>query len=102
MPASNRAGQCAIALAATLALACRQPTAPADPIDLLVINARVVDGTGAPARTGAVAVHAGHVTAVLDAAGAAAAATRAARVIDARGRVVAPSSTSTHTRTCRL
>lgn len=96
MPTANRAGQCAIALAATLVLACRQPSAPADPIDLLVINARIVDGTGAPARAGAVAVHAGHVTAVLDAAGAAAAASRATRVIDARGRVVAPGFIDLH------
>ncbi len=77
-------------------MACGQPAAPLDPIDLLVINARVVDGTGAPAREGAVAVHAGHVTAVLEPSAAAAAAARASRVIDAGGRVVAPGFIDLH------
>ncbi len=96
MPASTRAGQCAIVLAAALAAACGQPAAPLEPIDLLVVNARIVDGTGAPARDGAVAIHAGHITAVLDAAGAAAATPRATRVIDAKGRVVAPGFIDMH------
>ncbi len=96
MPASNRAGRCAIALAAVLAAACGRPAAPAEPIDLLVTNARIVDGTGAPARDGAVAVHDGHVTAVLEPGAAAAAASRATRVIDARGRVVAPGFIDLH------
>ncbi|HUU35839.1 MAG TPA: amidohydrolase family protein, partial [Vicinamibacterales bacterium] len=96
MPASNRAGQCTVALASALAIACGQPAAPPDPIDLLVTNARIIDGTGAPVREGAVAVHGGHVTAVLDATAAAAAATRAARVIDARGRVVTPGFIDLH------
>ncbi|MGE0363565.1 MAG: amidohydrolase family protein [Vicinamibacterales bacterium] len=77
-------------------LACAPSGPPPAPLDLLVTNARIVDGTGGPARDGAVAIAGGHVVEVLDAAGAAAAAPRAARVIDAKGRVVAPGFIDMH------
>jgi N-acyl-D-amino-acid deacylase len=73
------------------------PTAPpTPPLDLLVTNARVIDGTGAPARDGAVAITGGRVTEVLEGEAAAAAIARAVRVIDARGRVVAPGFIDMH------
>lgn len=96
MAAAHRFRASAIALAAALTIACGRPAAPADPIDLLVTHARIVDGTGAPARDGAVAVRDGRITAVLDAAAEAAAAARATRVIDARGRVVSPGFIDMH------
>jgi N-acyl-D-aspartate/D-glutamate deacylase len=96
MPTSNLAATCAIALAAALAVACGQPAPPPTPIDVLVVNARVVDGTGAPARDGGVAVAGGQVLEVLDPAGATAAVPRARRVIDARGRVIAPGFIDLH------
>ncbi|MGD9906725.1 MAG: amidohydrolase family protein, partial [Vicinamibacterales bacterium] len=79
-----------------VAAACGPSGPPPAPLDLLVTNARVIDGTGSPARDGAVAVADGRIVEVLDAAGAAAAAARAARVIDARGRVVAPGFIDMH------
>lgn len=96
MPAANPAAACAVALAAAVAVACGQPAAPPEPIDLLITNARVVDGTGAPARAGGVAVRAGRVSAVLDPSSQMAAVPRATRVIDARGRVVAPGFIDMH------
>ena len=63
---------------------------------MLVTNARVIDGTGSPARDGAVAIAGGHIVEVLDGDAATAAAGRAARVIDAAGRVVAPGFIDTH------
>ena len=59
-------------------------------------NARIVDGTGSPARDGAVAIAGGKVVAVLDAAAATAATGRATRMVDAKGRVVAPGFIDTH------
>jgi N-acyl-D-aspartate/D-glutamate deacylase len=82
--------------ATLLCLAGCQATPPPPAIDLLVTNARIVDGTGGPARTGAVAVAEGRVLEVLDQAAAADAASRATRVIDARGRVVAPGFIDMH------
>ena len=96
MLVSNHVARCAIPLVAALAAACGQPSAPPEPIDVLITNARIVDGTGAPAREGAVAVTGGRVIEVLDAAGWAAAVARATRVIDARGRVVAPGFIDLH------
>ncbi|HZR80478.1 MAG TPA: amidohydrolase family protein [Candidatus Binatia bacterium] len=63
---------------------------------LYIRNARIVDGTGAPARTGAVAVRDGKIAAAgpdapLGAAG------EGAREIDARGQVVAPGFIDVHT-----
>ncbi len=93
---SIRAASRATALASLCALTACGPGVPPPPIDLLVINARIVDGTGAPAREGAVAIAAGRISAVLDGAGAAAAAGRATRVVDAKGRVVAPGFIDMH------
>jgi N-acyl-D-amino-acid deacylase len=89
----------AVALAVSLALAplaCAPSAAPPTPIDLLVTNARIVDGTGSAARDGAVAIAGGKVVEVLDAAAAATASSRATRVVDAKGRVVAPGFIDLH------
>jgi N-acyl-D-amino-acid deacylase len=96
MPASSLTATGAIALAAALAVACGRPAPPPSSIDVLVVNARIVDGTGAPAHDGGVAVTGGRVLEVLDPAGATAAAPRARRVIDARGRVIAPGFIDLH------
>ncbi|MEW6270116.1 MAG: amidohydrolase family protein [Thermodesulfobacteriota bacterium] len=62
---------------------------------VLIRNARIVDGTGAPAREGSVAVRDGKIAAVGDVpAGTLPAGTRE---IDARGQVVAPGFIDVHT-----
>lgn len=62
---------------------------------LLIRNARIVDGTGAPARPGSVAVKDGKIVAVGDVpAGTLPAGTRE---VDARGQVVAPGFIDVHT-----
>ncbi len=76
--------------------ACSQPAPPPPAIELLITNARIIDGTGAPAREGGVAVSGGRITDVFDPAAATAAASRATRVIDAKGRVVAPGFIDMH------
>src|ERR1700754_3483895 len=60
-------------------------------LDVLITNGRIVDGTGAPARTGAVGIKDGRIAAVGDAAG------EARETIDARGQVVAPGFIDPHT-----
>lgn len=65
--------------------------APAQEWDLLISNARIVDGTGAPAYTGSVAVKAGRIVAMGDLKG------PATEHIDARGHVVAPGFIDVHT-----
>ena len=97
MPVSIRAVSRATAFASLCAMAaCGQPAPPPPAIDLLVTNARIIDGTGSAARDGAIAVAGGRVVEVLDAAGATAAAGRATRVVDAKGRVVAPGFIDMH------
>ena len=91
-----RSAALAVALSIAGGLACGPSGPPPAPIDLLVTNARLVDGTGSPARDAALAISGGRVVEVLDAAGATAAAARATRTIDARGRVVAPGFIDTH------
>jgi dihydroorotase/N-acyl-D-amino-acid deacylase len=59
--------------------------------DLVITNARLVDGTGAPARTGGIAIAAGRIATVGDVSG-----VTAARTIDAKGRVVAPGFIDMH------
>jgi N-acyl-D-amino-acid deacylase len=70
------------------ALGLSQPSAP--PLDLLITNARVIDGTGSPAFNGAVGVRGGRIVAV-GSAGA-----PAARTIDAGGKVLAPGFIDAH------
>jgi N-acyl-D-amino-acid deacylase len=73
-------------LAAGLFLAC---TAPAEPqpqsFDVLIINGHVIDGTGSPWYAADVGIANGRIAAIGHLSGAS-----AARVIDARGKVVAP------------
>ncbi|HEY7287629.1 MAG TPA: D-aminoacylase [Vicinamibacterales bacterium] len=71
-----------------LALAGAQQPPP--PFDVLITNARIVDGTGAPAVTGSVAVRNGRIAAVGNVSG------PAARTIDAHGLVVAPGFIDPH------
>src|SRR6266851_3614073 len=59
--------------------------------DLLIKNARIVDGTGAPAYSGALAVEGGKIAAVGDASGA------AHREINGNGLVLAPGFVDIHT-----
>lgn len=58
--------------------------------DLIIRNARIIDGTGSPAQEGAVAITGEEIAAVGDVSGS------AAREIDARGRVVAPGFVDVH------
>jgi N-acyl-D-aspartate/D-glutamate deacylase len=78
-----------------LAIACfvvvlsgEQP--PDRPFDLLVVNARIVDGTGGPSVIGSVAVRDGHIVAFGRVNGA------ASRTIDAKGRAIAPGFIDRH------
>jgi len=71
------------------ALGSSQPPA-APPFDLLITNARIVDGTGGPSTTGAVAVRGGRIVGVGRAAG------PAVRTIDAGGKVLAPGFIDAH------
>ena len=63
---------------------------PARPFDLLITNARIVDGTGGPSITGSVAVRDGRIAGVGRVAG------PAARTIDAHGLVLAPGFIDPH------
>ena len=98
IPRAPRSGIASFATVVVLlgAAACGPSAPPPAPIDVLVANARVIDGTGGPARDGAVAIAGGRIVEVLDAAGAQAATGRATRVIDARGHVVAPGFIDMH------
>ena len=78
-----------LSLAATTAGAAQQP-------DVLLRGGTIVDGTGAPARTGDVAITGDRITFVGDAARAR---VTARRVIDARGLFVAPGFIDPHTHT---
>jgi N-acyl-D-amino-acid deacylase len=74
-------------LAGLVAVARSQPAAP---VDLLITNARIVDGTGGAAYTGAVAVRGGRIVAV------GRVNPPAARTIDAGGHVLAPGFIDAH------
>lgn len=65
-------------------------TPPPPAHDLLIVNATIVDGTGAAPRSGSIAVKDGRVTAVGTVEG------TAARTIDARNRVVSPGFIDMH------
>ena len=58
--------------------------------DLLIKNARIVDGTGAPAYSGALAVEGGKIAAIGDASGA------ARREINGDGLILAPGFVDIH------
>ena len=61
------------------------------PFDLLILNGRLLDGTGNPWRKADVGIRAGRIAAVGDLRGSA-----AARAIDAAGRIVAPGFIDPH------
>jgi N-acyl-D-aspartate/D-glutamate deacylase len=63
---------------------------PARPFDLLITNARIIDGSGAPAVAGSVAVRDGRIAGVGRVTGA------ATRTIDAHGLVLAPGFIDPH------
>src|SRR6202040_3202087 len=65
---------------------------PARPFDLLITNARIIDGTGGPSVNGSIAGRDGKIAAV----GNARAADVAVRTIDAGGKVVAPGFIDPH------
>jgi len=71
---------------AALAAAAQQPR----PFDILITNARIVDGTGAPATNGSVALRDGRIVEVGSVSG------PSARTIDARSRVLAPGFIDPH------
>jgi N-acyl-D-amino-acid deacylase len=79
-----------IALAAVLALA---PVALAQPqpFDLVIVNARLVDGTGAPARMSSLGIKDGRIAKI-----GGVTAAQGADVIDARGDVAAPGFVDVH------
>lgn len=68
--------------------ACAQQSA--QPFDLLITNARIVDGTGQPSVSSSVAVRDGRIAAIGNAPG------TAMRTIDAGGKVVAPGFIDSH------
>ena len=77
-----------LAVAALVALTSAQQ--PARPFDLLITNARIIDGSGAPAVAGSVAVRDGRIAGVGRVTGA------ATRTIDAHGLVLAPGFIDPH------
>jgi N-acyl-D-amino-acid deacylase len=77
-----------LAACVTVSACTPPPAAPA--FDLLITNARIVDGTGAAAREGSIAVKDGRIAAVGDVEGS------GTRTIDARGRTVAPGFIDMH------
>ena len=60
-------------------------------LDLLIRDAQIVDGTGAPARHGDVGVHDGRIVAVGDVDG------QATKTLDAEGQTLAPGFVDLHT-----
>lgn len=77
-----------------LAGACADASLPAENQaalpDLVIANAEIIDGTGAPARRGAVVVNSGRIERVVDQA------PPAKRTIDAKGRTLAPGFIDMH------
>jgi len=67
-------------------------SAQRDTYDLVIVNARIVDGTGAPARAGTLGIRDGLIARI-----GGVTAAQGARVIDARGEVVAPGFVDVHT-----
>lgn len=90
-PATRRARACPTGVLAVLAVSALAGCAPDSGYDLVIVGGRVLDGTGAPAVAADVGVRGDRVAVVaegLDTAG--------ARVIDARGLVVAPGFVDVH------
>ena len=77
-------------LLTTCAFALPRAQEASPPFDLLITNARIVDGTGGPSLTGSVAVRDGRIAGVGAVTGA------ALRTIDAGGTVVAPGFIDPH------
>ncbi|MBM3749682.1 MAG: D-aminoacylase [Acidimicrobiia bacterium] len=90
--AAGRLGGWAAALLVAGGAATIAAQAPQEPVDLLIVNARIVDGTGAPARAGSLAIHNGRITRINPPSG-----TQARQRIDAGGQVVAPGFIDVHT-----
>ena len=82
--------QLALAAAAALGVAAVAAQPPARPFDLLITNARIIDGSGGPSVAGSVAVRDGRIAGVGRVAG------PAARTIDAGGQVLAPGFIDPH------
>src|SRR5438552_1905833 len=80
---------CAACLAA-LTFTVIRAQQPPRPFDLLITNARIIDGTGGPSVAGSVAVRDGRIASVGRVAGA------ATRTIDAGGKVLAPGFIDPH------
>ena len=80
----------ALAAAAALGAAAVAAQQPARPFDLLITNARIVDGTGGPSTAGSVGVRDGRIAGVGRVSG------TANRTIDAGGRAVAPGFIDPH------
>ena len=83
-----RARFIAAALIAFAPVALAQP----ESFDLVIVNGRVIDGTGAPARTANIGIRAGKVARI-----GGVTAVQSSNVIDARGEVVAPGFIDVHT-----
>jgi N-acyl-D-amino-acid deacylase len=83
----NRFAPAALVCAAVLTAAARQTPRP---FDILITNARIVDGSGAAATAGSVGVRDGKIADVGTASGA------ATRTIDAGGKVLAPGFIDPH------
>ena len=80
----------ALTAAAALGAAAVAAQQPARPFDLLITNARIIDGTGGPSASGSVGVRDGRIAGVGRVSGA------ATRTIDAGGKVVAPGFIDPH------
>ena len=80
----------ALTAAAALGAAAVAAQQPARPLDLLITNARIIDGTGGPSTSGSVGVRDGRIAGVGRVSGA------ATRTIDAGGKVVAPGFIDPH------
>ncbi len=76
--------------AATVVLTLAHAQQPARPFDLLITNARIIDGTGGPSITGSIGVRDGRVAGVGRVTGA------ATRTIDAHGLALAPGFIDPH------
>ncbi|HWF83303.1 MAG TPA: amidohydrolase family protein, partial [Vicinamibacterales bacterium] len=83
-----KAAVCALIFAGAFVIGRAQP--PERPFDLLITNARIIDGTGGPSLAGSVGVRDGRIAAVGQAGGA------AVRTIDAHGLVLAPGFIDAH------